>query len=348
MFSCLECDRAREFQHFVLFLGVEPVLEQYLQQCEAMGIDHVYVSKTPGSDVRTQAGILRALGRWKPDAILLHSGYAGLPACSFYRARHRRSRLVYVEHTPNQQKSRVEWIGSAVSPWLADRVVYLTDESRSQVRSKVGVFFRPHRSSVIPNGINVECFHPLAPRIESPNLSLGMQARMTRGKDQATLIQALHQLRDSKWFPKLRLQFAGSGETEGDLRELVQKLSLQDKVEFLGLLEESDLRDFLWRQRIYVHSTKGETLSTAILQAQACGLPVVASEVEGVKSSIDDGVDGLLVTPASASALARALEFLLENPAVGERLGKAAVERVHRDFTKERMWASYATLCRVV
>ena len=346
VFSCLECDRKREFQHFVLFLGVEPLLAQYAQQCEVLGIEYRYVAKCPGSDLQTQAGLFRALRDWKTDVILLHSGYAGLPACCLYRTLHRRTRLVYVEHTPNHQKGIVEWVGSGLAGWVADRVVYLTEASRVQVQSKVGVCFRPRRTRIIPNGIDADFFRPTGATTASRKILLGMQARMTRGKDHATLVNALAHLRSSKWFPQLKLQFAGTGETESELRRLVQELDLQDKVDFLGVLDELALRNFLWSLQIYVHSTKGETLSTAILQAQACGLPVVASKVEGVRSSIEHGVDGFLVTPGDAVALAETIEFLLENPAVSRGLAQAASERVDRDFTKELMWDSYATLCR--
>ena len=97
------------------------------------------------------------------------------------------------------------------------------------------------------------------------------------------------------------------------------------------MLNEKELLDFLWSLDIYVHASLGETMSNAILQAMACGIPVVASDVPGINNMIQHNITGMLVPPLEPGLLALELNELISNKEERERLGKAA-----RSFAKEK------------
>ena len=99
---------------------------------------------------------------------------------------------------------------------------------------------------------------------------------------------------------------------------------------------------------VFALTSRSEGMPLVVLEAWAAGLPVVASAVGGLPEMIDDGCEGRLVPPDDPPALARALAGLMEDPALGARLGRAGRERVLRDFTwsavASRMEAAYHQL----
>jgi len=95
-----------------------------------------------------------------------------------------------------------------------------------------------------------------------------------------------------------------------------------------------------------VQPSDWEGLPMVVLEAMSAARPVVATRIRGVKELIRDGIDGLLVPPGDAHALATGIRMLLERPAMARRLGAAATKRVEADFTEAGMAGSYRTLWR--
>jgi glycosyltransferase involved in cell wall biosynthesis len=90
---------------------------------------------------------------------------------------------------------------------------------------------------------------------------------------------------------------------------------------------------------VFVHPSLHEALPMAVLEAAACGLPVVATDVGGVADVVEDGVTGLLVAPSDPVALADALERLLVAPDERRRYGRAARAKVAEQFSHARFAA---------
>ena len=100
-----------------------------------------------------------------------------------------------------------------------------------------------------------------------------MQSRLVPIKDHITLIKALSIVKNSLK-TEIKLRLAGDGETLPLFKELVLRLNVGENVEFCGMLNEKELAAFTSSLDIYIHATHGETLSTALMQAQAFGLPI--------------------------------------------------------------------------
>ena len=97
---------------------------------------------------------------------------------------------------------------------------------------------------------------------------------------------------------------------------------------------------------VFVHPSLRDGMPNAVLEAMACGRPVVGSTAGGIPDLVRDGVEGLLVPPGDATALASAVQELLDDPARAGRLGEAARLRAQRDFTPEAETRRYASVYR--
>jgi glycosyltransferase involved in cell wall biosynthesis len=101
-------------------------------------------------------------------------------------------------------------------------------------------------------------------------------------------------------------------------------------------VEPEDVRDALRGADVLLHPSLSEGMPTVMLEAMACALPVVVTDVGGVREAVTDGVEGIVVPPRDPQALAAALERLRRDPALGRRMGEAGRRRVQAEFTLER------------
>jgi len=321
-----------------IFYGVEPLNPDSAAKCESLGIPYLYVPKRPGPEASSSVALFRALKQQSSDGVLLHGSRNILPA--FLYGRMRRAKVVVRETQANRLKTRGEWLFLFLSLALADNVVVLSPQYRQEVaRAFSGTFAGKMR--VVPNGLDLAFYSPAAQRPDDGLLRIGMQSRLVGIKDHPSLIRAFALLRNLPEFSRMRLEIAGDGPTLQPLRALAESLGIAGQVTFTGRLGEAELLAFLQRQDIYVHATLGETQSNAIMQAQAVGLPVIASDVEGVSNVITPEKDGLLVPPRDPEALAAAIRSLVASPSRRRELGEASRLYAQQHYGAERMARDY-------
>lgn len=207
--------------------------------------------------------------------------------------------------------------------------------------------FAPERCLAIPNGIALERFPAqlLPQRWEQREAAILMASRFARQKDHATLIQALALLRQRGLTPVLYLAGAGSARLRAKAEALVQQLDLQAQVRFLGNV--ADVPQRLASIQVFVLSTHWEGMPLALVEAMAAGCACVGSEVLGVREVVAHERTGLLVPHADASALADALQRLLQHPALAQSLGQAARSHALENFGRDHMWQRYRALLNV-
>jgi starch synthase len=121
-----------------------------------------------------------------------------------------------------------------------------------------------------------------------------------------------------------------------EYQSMAQRLEISDKVVFVSEnLPQPDLVDLYHSCDIYVHPSLAECLSLVILEAMACGKPVVATNVGGTSYEVIDGKTGFLVKPGNARELSEKIKILTDDPELMNFMGKNGRERVKRNFTWE-------------
>jgi glycosyltransferase involved in cell wall biosynthesis len=144
-----------------------------------------------------------------------------------------------------------------------------------------------------------------------------------------------------------RLVIAGSGPMESELRRLSTELGLESRVQFLGF--EPNVLRWMLAADGFVLSSRWEGLPMVILEAAACAVPSVATDVPGTREVIVDGLTGLLATAGSAPALQGAMARMMQMPpeerrAMGDRARQFVLERFSLDAALDRWEALYANL----
>jgi len=203
-------------------------------------------------------------------------------------------------------------------------------------------------------GVDIEYFTP-AEDVGSVRARLGWTGRrvlLTVGrlqtrKGQDVAIQAVSQL--SKSHPELLYAIAGDGADRDRLTSLAHELHIADHVQFLGEVNDRELLDcyrgcdyFALPNRTIAGDVEG--FGMVLLEAQACGRPVIAGRSGGTVDALDENVTGVLLDCRGPDALAQTLKDWLSNPEVPERMGAAA-----RSFVVDRYsWHSLANQADVL
>lgn len=138
-------------------------------------------------------------------------------------------------------------------------------------------------------------------------------------------IQVMHSLRNE--FPDIRLVMVGPDKGDGSLQRcqaLASELGVADRVEFPGWVDKSDVPEWLNKGDIFLNTTNFDNTPISVMEAMACGLCVVSTNVGGVPYLLTDGSDGLLVQPGDAEEMADRVRYLLSDTDAGRKLSQNA------------------------
>ena len=344
-FSFVKGVGKNEFRYEALFNGIEGVKPEYLNICKAYNIPWNFVSKKTGLDLRYYRDIIKNIRNSDADIVFLHSSAYIMPAWLGSLFSKKRKKIIVRETQANHLKVKMEWVWLVVAMLMANRIVFLSKAYRQEIAKKLRWIYRAEKIVVIPNGLDLELYKPGNNKIPG-SMVIGMQSRLVRIKDHLTLLEAFYILlnSDTNKQNKILLSIAGDGDYYQALVDKAASLQLGDAVEFTGMLAEKELVEFLQTLDIYVHASLGETMSTAIMQAMACGLPVIASDVRGIHNMIKDGVTGVLVPAKDPAAMCRAMELLINNSGKRTTLAAAARRYAEKFFSNSSMVNAYREL----
>lgn len=217
----------------------------------------------------------------------------------------------------------------------ADAVVVTTAAMRDVVLANYEV---PHeRVRVIPNYVETGRFQPASPP-SNPRPRIGFVGRLDTQKNLPVLLEALLPL-------DIDLVLVGDGRQHDVLYQQAQ--SGQATVHFMGQRPSEDLPDIMAQWDAFVLPSLYEGHPKALIEAMACGLPVVGTRVAGIREIIEDGVNGLLAEPDAAS-LRSAVQRLIDDGDLRQRLGLAARDYAVQHFSLERVVALELDMLRAV
>ena len=233
-------------------------------------------------------------------------------------------------------------LGGLVEQWgerSADAVLVITPRVARQLVSEG---LEEDRVHVVPPGVNPALF---TGPFEDPFPSIGRPrvafiGRLAPQKGVRTLLEAARLLRA----PGAQILLVGDGPQRPTLEREVRRLGIGDVVHFLGFVSHERVPAVLAHADLLVLPSLYEELGTILLEAMWEGVPIVASRTGGIPDIVDDGVNGLLVSPGDSETLARAIDRLLSSPDLARRLGEAARERAKRydwEVLAERVLEAY-------
>jgi glycosyltransferase involved in cell wall biosynthesis len=206
------------------------------------------------------------------------------------------------------------------APYIYRGTQFVTvSESSRQALIEIGV--PGSKISLVYNGVDCERYRP-GSKSESPLIVyLG---RLRHYKSIDTAIRALPCLMRS--FPDLRFDIAGSGPAKAELKELAHELGVADRVRFYGYVSEEEKISLLQQAHVVVNPSLKEGWGLTVLEANACGTPVVGADVPGLRDSICHRQTGYLVPHGDHVSLGRAISELLWDPKQRQQMGERALE----------------------
>lgn len=204
-----------------------------------------------------------------------------------------------------------------------------------------------HRLRLIHRGVSLDEFTAKA---ELPGrketLTVGIVGRITPIKGHSVLIKAM--ARVFRLIPHARLIVIGEAPRnryQEELLMLARRLGIEDRIEFLG--NRYDVPDLVKKMDVLVAPAVGEeAFGRVIIEAGACGVPVIASRIGGIVDIVEDGIDGLLVPAGDVVALAEAVADVLRNPDKARRMAQSLRKKVETQFADKRMFAETLAVYR--
>jgi len=325
---------------------------QFARRIRRQDVEIVALGKASGHAFPLYPALYRLFRKYRP-AIVHTRNLAALEATVPAWAAGVAAR-VHGEHgrdseDPDGRNLRRQRIRRIFRP-VVTRYVALSPDLEQYLERDVGV--RGDRIEQIFNGVDTQHFQPAPRRIPIPGCPfgdddhylIGTVGRMDTVKDQTNLavafVRAVEQ--NAKARRRLRLVMVGDGPLRGDVDVILREAGVRDLAWLAG--ERQDVPDVMHGLDCFILPSLAEGVSNTILEAMACGLPVVATRVGANPELVAEGKSGLLVPAGNSDALAGAILAMLGDPAGAAIQGGAGRVRVEQRFSLERMVERYHAL----
>ena len=310
---------------------------------------HCYISPSlkrelnPFYDVQAIFEVRNILKEIKPDVVATHSSKAGL--VGRIAAWSLRIPTVFTVHgwaftegvAPKKRKFYIA-IEKAIGK-ITDQVITVSHYDR--FLADTNQVLPMHKMKTVHNGVLP--LNPITqPKRNNDLIDILMVARFDVPKRQLNLIRACEKLRDLPW----RLSFIGDGSKLDEVRGYAEKRKLQDRVLFYGGMNniETPLRN----SQIFVLLSDYEGFPLSILEAMQAGLPIIATDVGGVKEAVIDSDNGFLIPKGNETILLQRLKQLVTDVQLRESMGQRSKELFTEKFTFEKMLTDTKEVYEVV
>ncbi len=286
------------------------LLEQRLQRA---GIPVYVIGQNFAGDPRVVFRLAALFVQHAPD--LIHTHLFGGELYGSLAARLARiSSVIATVHSTNLHESLIRSIARKIYTPLIKRFIAVSPAVAAQVIQS-GIC-KAEKVSVIVNGIDTERFRPEA-KAKTPFFMVGTVGRLEPEKDQETLIRAIDRL---DRLPRLRCSIGGNGSLYRRLEDEIDARDLNHRVHVAGQI--ADVPDFLKSLDVFILPSLWEGLPMVVLEAGACGLPVIASNIPALEGLIKDEENGFLFNPGDEEELAKKIARLHDDTELRELFGQ--------------------------
>lgn len=211
----------------------------------------------------------------------------------------------------------------------ADRIV---STSKAMAERTASICKELPPITVVPFGVDMELFYP-GPPVEAHHVvTIGTVKRLELVYGVDLLIEAFIRLCRMEGLPPLKLRIVGGGGERERLERIVSVAGLADRVHFAGELAHAQVVHELQKFDVYVALSREESFGVAVIEASACGIPVVVSDVGGLPEVVMEGVTGRVVPPNDGSSAASAIAELVLSKELRHNMGVAGREFVATHF----------------
>lgn len=227
-------------------------------------------------------------------------------------------------------KFQARFISYPLEKHLIEKANLVTAVSNRVAKELVDYGLNINKIQITVNAVDDTVFLP-AYRFKANRKYVLYTGRISYGKGLAELIECAKKICDSR--DDIDFILAGDGPLLPELKKEVHNASLQERIRFLGRVSRKEIIELYRNATIFAFPSYYEGLPGSLLEAMACELPIVATEVMGNIDLIDHNINGILVPPKNPVALMDSIIELLEQTELCERLGKNAREKVIQLFT---------------
>lgn len=254
--------------------------------------------------------------------------------------------IIHTDHARKfPDKKRYMFAESVISHFI-DRIIAVSEETKLNLIKFENI--KKSKIEVINNGVDSSSFNMVWKRDLKRNelrlnefrFVIGTAVRLERQKGLIHLIKAFTLVLQK--YPDSVLVIAGKGSQKEELLQEVNKHSIENNVRFIG--PRLDLDEILPIFDVYVLPSEWEGLPMALLEAMACRLPIVATNVGGIPMAVNNGECGILVKPGSYKELADGICFLLNDSSLRGKLAVAARKKYEESFTIQEMIKNHQNL----
>ena len=335
----------------LLTQGVSPELllfhdGELAAQARELGIEPVILSGSNRSILSTIRRLARILEQAHIRVVHVH-GYKATVFCALARRRYSFA-LVKTEHGLSEPmtgrpiralRERLYRLLDSMATRKSNAMVcYVTEELLAHYqRTHLGL-----RVLIIPNGVsNIDHDQKKPPEYRKNRFNVAIVGRIDTVKGHHLAIEALA---EECLPPDVVLYIVGAGPCESALRMLAETRGVAHRVHILGF--RRNVYDYIAHCHALLMPSLHEGLPFTLLEAMALGTPIIAARVGGLAEVLEDGVTGLLIPRGDATALARAIVRMYDNPELRQRLGEYAQRLQQSRYSLEAMADRYLGVYR--
>jgi glycosyltransferase involved in cell wall biosynthesis/peptidoglycan/xylan/chitin deacetylase (PgdA/CDA1 family) len=250
----------------------------------------------------------------------------------------------------NLANLKKSFLGSFKCDFILDACTYIVAINQEVVHEYAAEGVLKRKIYLIPNGVDTDYFHAVDEMTRNrlrekqglrPDLLQVLYVgRLEKVKNLDALIDCWGKL--AAQFAQARLSIVGDGSERGHLEQLIAHAGLSSSISLLG--PSDNPRELYQAADVFVLPSLREGISNALLEAMACGVPPVASQVGGNRDVIQPEVNGLLIDPLDSSSWLKSFQRLIQNKDLRMQLGHAARETVLQQYALDSVLSKYQAL----
>ena len=272
--------------------------------------------------------VKRQIAIFKPDILHAHyaSSYGLVGALSGFKPF-----VISIWGSDIFEFPRKSIIHKMLMQFNLSRATYL--QSTSKIMALEANKYISKKITVLPFGIDTSLFVPLEMnKLENDVFVIGTVKWLEEVYGINYLIQAFKLIVDKFPDKRFELLIVGSGSKLSEYKALVENLNIQDQTTFIGAVPVSETYQYHQRMSVFVALSLQESFGVSILEAEACGIPVVVSNVGGLPEVVLDQKTGYIVEPRNPMQAANAIAKLVENEVLRQQMGENARKFVQENY----------------